>query len=237
MEIQESEESQGIREFQESLLGETPAKRRRLLDAEEVLPEPEEGEVISAQEEHILALIDPNAIKEHLPILGPCLEDSKDKLTKIRGIGPWIQRRLNKIQIRNFQQLARMTPAIMQDVAKAIRFFPGRIQHDHWVFQAEKLAAGKEWIVNPPFPRSGSSQLITITGSKYERELVDIARHYGSNDSVLDMEHAECLWFSAMDGRKITALERLTLRYIMETFKFAGPAREFLSSKLEDGVK
>jgi len=188
----------------------------------------------AAQEERILARINPDAIKEHLPVLG--LEDRKDNLMQIRGIGPWIQRRLNRIKIFNFQQLARMTEAIVGDVAKAIRFFPGRIHHDQWVYQAERLAGSRAWIVNPPITRSGSGHIITISGEKYERELIDIARHYGSDERILDAAHAECLWFSALDGRVVTALERMTLRYIMEKFKFDQPGCSFLTSKLAGGT-
>jgi len=184
-----------------------------------------------AQEDLILARIDPNAIQQHLPVLG--LEDRKDDLAEIRGIGHWIQRRLNRIKITNFHQLARMTAAIAADVAKAIRFFPGRIHTDQWVYQAERLADGRAWIVNPPISPSGSSSIITVNGEKYERDLIDIARYYGKDEALLGAEHAECLWFSAMDGRVVTALERVTLRHILRNFKFAENGRAFLTGKLD----
>jgi len=184
-----------------------------------------------AQEDLILARIDPNAIQQHLPVLG--LEDRKDDLAEIRGIGHWIQRRLNRIKITNFHQLARMTEAIAADVAKAIRFFPGRIHTDQWVYQAERLADGRAWIVNPPITPSGSSSIITVNGEKYERDLIDIARYYGKDEALLGAEHAECLWFSAMDGRVVTALERVTLRHILGNFKFAENGRAFLTGRLD----
>jgi predicted flap endonuclease-1-like 5' DNA nuclease len=227
---------------------EPPKKRLRLQDgsadhtssSSDALPDGRKHELmledkpeLLALEDQVMAAIDPNAIQEHLPILGEGHEGDKDDFTKMRGIGRWIERRLNRIKIWKFQQLANMTPAIATDVAKAIRYFPGRIQNDLWVFQAEKLAAGKEWIVNPDFPRSGISQIITIEGKKYERELLDIARNYGKGGASLNMEHAECLWFSAMDGQTITTLERLTLRYIMDNFQLDQSARDFLTGKLK----
>lgn len=184
-----------------------------------------------AKEERILERINPEAIRQHLPVLG--LEGHKDELAKIRGIGHWIERRLNRIKIWNFQQLARMTPTIAADVAKAIRYFPGRISHDQWVYQAERLADGREWIVNPPITRSGSSSIIMVKRQKYDRELIDIARHYDKEEGPLKKEHAECLWFSAMDGRVVTALERLTIRYILDNFKFDDVGRRFLDGKLD----
>lgn len=212
--------------------------------------QPEEGEsqpdsqdeVVSLREQGILARIDPNAIQQHLPILGKHPVGKRSNTKKIRGIGPDICRRLRRIGITDVSQIARMTEKIAEDVAKAIRYFPKRIQQDHWVWQAERIAAGKEWIVNPAsdpkFARSGKSQYTTMTHIQYDRELLDIARHHSKDNSAnLDKEVAECLWFSAMDGREITPTEKLTLRYIMNNNKFTEDATAFLTSKPEIGLQ
>lgn len=211
---------------------------------------------IPLREQGILARIDPNAIQQHLPVLnaspsGASPQGKRLPVRKIRGIAKDISRRLKRIGITDVSQIARMTEQIAEDVAKAIRYFPKRIQQDHWVWQAERIVAGKEWIVNPEadpkFTTSGKSQYITKTYIQYERDLIDIARHYGGDQSslretpkptvTLNKEVAECLWFSAMDGREITPTEKLTLRHIMEHFTFDEDAKAYLASKPEIGLQ
>lgn len=204
------------------------ASSEQLLMLEDMTPEK------IAKEEAVLAKIDPDAIREHLPRVGYADDSSKDNLMEIRGIGPWIQKRLNRIKIFRHSQLAKMDERIMKAVADAIRFWPRRIQHDHWVWQAERLANGKGWIVNPPITRSGVSNIITISGQKYERELMDIAQHYGKDGATMNLEHAECLWFSALDGQGVTPTERLTLNHIMDkrNFKFDEAAHKYLTDMM-----
>ena len=64
-----------------------------------------------------------------------------DDLTRIKGIGPFIEQQLNDIGITSFQQLAAMDDRNIREVTKAIGFFEGRIKEDDWVGQATKLAA------------------------------------------------------------------------------------------------
>lgn len=184
------------------------------------------------KELRILDRINPDALQEHLPALG--IEDKKDNLTEIRGIGKWIKRRLNKVKINSFGQLANMTPEIEKAVEKAIRFFPGRIQHDQWIWQAKRLAdKEKAWIVNPKYTRSAGSPMQMMDGVEYERDLLDIARHYGTDGKEMGLDHAECLWFAAMDGRQVTVRERFTLHYIQKKFKFSNAAKEYLEKRLQ----
>merc|ERR1712107_837423 len=68
----------------------------------------------------------------------------KDDLTKIKGIGPFINRRVNKIGIYTFDQVAKMTPDIEEDVNKAIIYFPGRVRRDDWAGQAKEFAKKKK---------------------------------------------------------------------------------------------
>ncbi len=62
--------------------------------------------------------------------------EAKDDLTKIKGIGPFIEKRLNMIGIYTFQQLADLSPELVDRVGAAIEFFPHRIVRDDWVGQA-----------------------------------------------------------------------------------------------------
>ncbi|HWA35195.1 MAG TPA: hypothetical protein VG737_13740 [Cyclobacteriaceae bacterium] len=74
----------------------------------------------------------------------PSTWQSKNDLTKISGIGPVIQKRLNEIGIYSFQQIAELTPDMIDRVALAIKFFPDRIGRDNWIGQAAALMKGQK---------------------------------------------------------------------------------------------
>ncbi|MFC7357249.1 hypothetical protein ACFQO1_06095 [Jejudonia soesokkakensis] len=65
--------------------------------------------------------------------------DTKDDLTQIHGIGPYIERKLNEIGIYNYDQISRLKPHDIIVITELIDFFPGRIERDNWVAQAESL--------------------------------------------------------------------------------------------------
>lgn len=60
-------------------------------------------------------------------------------LTKINGIGPYIEQKLNEIGIYNYQQISRFKEEDIRVLTELIDFFPGRIERDDWVGQAEEL--------------------------------------------------------------------------------------------------
>ena len=64
---------------------------------------------------------------------------AKDDLQIIKGIGPFIEEKLNALGIYMFVQIARMTPELEEEVNVAIEFFPGRVKRDEWVKQAKEL--------------------------------------------------------------------------------------------------
>jgi len=64
---------------------------------------------------------------------------AKDDLQVIKGIGPFIEEKLNALGIYMFVQIARMTPELEEEVNVAIEFFPGRVKRDEWVKQAKEL--------------------------------------------------------------------------------------------------
>jgi predicted flap endonuclease-1-like 5' DNA nuclease len=72
----------------------------------------------------------------------PLEQDDKDDLTTIKGIGPFIEKRLNMIGIYTFQQLAELSPEMVDRVGAAIEFFPHRMIRDNWVGQANAFAHG-----------------------------------------------------------------------------------------------
>lgn len=70
---------------------------------------------------------------------GTASEEDADDLKLISGIGPFIEKKLNGIGIYTYSQISRFTKQDIEDVTEAIKFFPGRIERDDWVKQAEKL--------------------------------------------------------------------------------------------------
>jgi predicted flap endonuclease-1-like 5' DNA nuclease len=78
-------------------------------------------------------------VSDH-PFVRPVEQEDKDDLTKIKGIGPFIEKRLNMIGIYTFQQLAALSPEMVDRVGAAIEFFPHRIIRDNWVGQARAFS-------------------------------------------------------------------------------------------------
>jgi predicted flap endonuclease-1-like 5' DNA nuclease len=73
------------------------------------------------------------------PFVRPIDDGDHDDLTRIKGIGPFIEKRLNMLGIYTFSQIASFTPEIEEHVAKAIEFFPQRMRKDNWKAQATQL--------------------------------------------------------------------------------------------------
>ena len=72
-------------------------------------------------------------------ILGVATIGQKDDLQQIKGIGPFIEEKLNALGIMTFDQISKMTPEIEEEVNVAIEFFMGRVKRDEWVRQATEL--------------------------------------------------------------------------------------------------
>lgn len=63
----------------------------------------------------------------------------KDDLTLINGVGPFLEKKLNNIGIYTYEQISRLDAETIEQVTEAIEFFPGRIEKDDWVGQANRL--------------------------------------------------------------------------------------------------
>ena len=63
----------------------------------------------------------------------------KDDLQVIKGIGPFLEEKLNALGITTYRQIANMDSKLEEQVNEAIEFFPGRIKRDQWVNQAKIL--------------------------------------------------------------------------------------------------
>ena len=75
--------------------------------------------------------------------LGVASASEKDSLQTIKGIGPFIEEKLNALGIFTFEQVGNMTSEIEEQVNKAIEFFPGRVKRDEWAKQARELHSKK----------------------------------------------------------------------------------------------
>ena len=72
-------------------------------------------------------------------VLGTANVDEKDDLQTIKGVGPFIEEKLNALGIYTFSQISKMTSALEDQVNEAIEFFPGRVKRDEWANQARAL--------------------------------------------------------------------------------------------------
>lgn len=70
----------------------------------------------------------------------PSSWQTKNDLTLISGIGPVIQRKLNELGIYSFQQISELTPEMVDQITRSIKFFPDRIGRDNWIGQAAALS-------------------------------------------------------------------------------------------------
>lgn len=66
-------------------------------------------------------------------------KEDKEDLTVIKGIGPFIQEKLNELGIYTIEQISDFTIDTVIKVTEAIEYFPGRIQRDFWVEQANQV--------------------------------------------------------------------------------------------------
>jgi len=80
-----------------------------------------------------------NAAKINFDAIGIATASEKDDLQIIKGIGPFIEEKLNALGIYTYLQISKMSGSLEDDVNEAIEFFPGRVKRDQWVNQATTL--------------------------------------------------------------------------------------------------
>jgi predicted flap endonuclease-1-like 5' DNA nuclease len=70
----------------------------------------------------------------------PAAADSgrADDLTRIKGIGKVIEKKLHDLGITSLHQLAELQPGEVQRINAAIDF-PGRVEREHWIEQARSM--------------------------------------------------------------------------------------------------
>jgi predicted flap endonuclease-1-like 5' DNA nuclease len=79
-----------------------------------------------------------------LQSIGVVAEADKDDIRQIRGIGPFIEKKLNKIGVYTVAQIANFTKDDIQRATELIKYFPGRIERDNWILQAKEIIRVKD---------------------------------------------------------------------------------------------
>lgn len=64
--------------------------------------------------------------------------EQRDDLTEIKGIGSFLEKKLNGLGIFTYRQISCLDANLIEKLTAAIEFFPGRIERDDWVGQAKK---------------------------------------------------------------------------------------------------
>lgn len=72
--------------------------------------------------------------------IGKGNSNAPDDLTKIDGIGPYLEERLNEIGIYNFHQISNLKISDVRLISDLIELFPTRIESEKWIEQATSLA-------------------------------------------------------------------------------------------------
>ena len=126
-----------LEDTSESDAKEEAKAREAELSAKEEKLKAKEAEIASKQAE--LDRIAAKAETIDFGVIGTASASEKDDLKVIKGIGPFIEEKLNALGIYTFAQIAKMTSDLEDEVNVAIEFFPGRVKRDKWVKQAKEL--------------------------------------------------------------------------------------------------
>jgi len=101
----------------------------------------EVAEVIESEiekKEEIKDEVNEEPVQEEIKLLGEARSEGKDKLSTIKGIGPVLEDKLNKLGIYHFDQIATWTVEQQAWIGKELQF-PKRVEREEWVQQAKAL--------------------------------------------------------------------------------------------------
>lgn len=105
---------------------------------EDVIPTKSAEEIVQSARTSYISYTK-NKPKLNFDNFGYAESDQREDLTKINGIGPYIEQKLNEIGIFNYDQISKLKEEDIRVLTELIDFFPGRIERDDWVGQAETL--------------------------------------------------------------------------------------------------
>ncbi|MDD2565088.1 MAG: hypothetical protein PHU27_12815, partial [Salinivirgaceae bacterium] len=110
--------------------------------------------------------------------IGIALKEEADDLTEISGIGGWISKKLNALDIYTFRQISNFTDEDIEIVRDAIEFFPGRIERDEWILQARELVRTK-------ISMSEHMEKISVMKNRIFYDRLGIAHKHHANNLTL----------------------------------------------------
>jgi predicted flap endonuclease-1-like 5' DNA nuclease len=92
-----------------------------------------------ASELIVLDRIEARAGELNFDRIGRATPTDADDLKDIVGVGPFLERKLHRLGIYTFRQVASFSKEDSRQINEIIEFFPGRIEGDKWVEQAKQL--------------------------------------------------------------------------------------------------
>jgi predicted flap endonuclease-1-like 5' DNA nuclease len=90
-----------------------------------------------ASEDDVLTRIAARAGEVNFDRIGRAMATEADDLKDIVGVGPFLERKLHSLGIYTFRQVGNFAKEDIDKVNELIEFFPGRIERDNWVSQAQ----------------------------------------------------------------------------------------------------
>ena len=78
-------------------------------------------------------------VKVASPVEAERKVDHKDDLKRIKGIGPFLEKKLNELGIQTFKQIAQWDIDDISKISDQLEHFPKRVERDNWIEQAKKL--------------------------------------------------------------------------------------------------
>lgn len=95
---------------------------------------------IAGDKVELLNRIRERKVKFYSDNLGTANKNEANNLTKIDGLGLWVEERLNTLDIYTYEQISRLTQTDINTIEEVLELIPGRIEKDNWVGQARELA-------------------------------------------------------------------------------------------------
>ncbi|WP_372640786.1 hypothetical protein [Ancylomarina sp.] len=110
--------------------------------------------------------------------IGIAKKEEADDLTEINGIGGWINKKLNALDIYTFRQISNFNNEDVEIVTDAIQFFPGRIERDEWIQQARDL-------IRIEISKSEHLQRISVMKNRIYYDRLGVAHKHHANNLTL----------------------------------------------------
>ena len=110
-----------------------------------------------------------------VPVVGLGEGATADDLTLIDNIGPFLQKKLNEVDIYRFEQIAGWSDADITTYTELIEYIPGIIERDDWVGQARALSMSEAAYGAPISSEDSGGTEETPAPAPAEQEVVDVS--------------------------------------------------------------